>query len=250
MPDAVDPVEPIEPVLPPDDFHAALEDAQLALEPAELEHLSIYLGLLSAANAYMNLTRITDPAEAWHRHVLDSLTLLPYIESMGAANLLDLGSGGGLPGIVLAIIRRDLPITLLEATLKKARFLQDTVEQLGLDNVTVISERAEALGAPDGGGRDGWDLVTARAVATLPVLLELALPLVTPDGYLIAIKGQKANNEIEMSRVALRTLNATVEGTQRTASGTIVVIRRDGPISTTYPRRPGEPGRAPLGSDR
>lgn len=241
-----DPLFP--PVLPPDDFSASLDAAQLALEPAEIEHLAAFLGLLTDANTRMNLTRILDPADAWHRHVLDSLSLLPFIESIGAANLLDLGSGGGMPGLVLAIVRPDLPITLLEATLKKATFLQEAATQLGLENVTVISERAEILGTHDGGGRDGWDVVTARAVAKLPVLLELALPLATPDGLLLAIKGEKAHDEIEASKKALRVLNASVELTQRTATGTIVVVRRNGPIPRDYPRRPGEPGRAPLGS--
>jgi len=239
-----------DPMPPPDDFSLALEAAQLALEPAEMEHLALFLGLLTDANTRMNLTRIVDPADAWHRHVLDSLSLLPFIESVGAANLLDLGSGGGMPGLVLAIVRPDLPITLLDATLKKARFLQETASQLGLDNVTVISERAESLGTHDGGGRDGWDVVTARAVAKLPVLLELALPLVTPDGLLLAIKGDTAHDEIEASAKALRVLHASVELTQRTATGTVVVVRRNGPIPRDYPRRPGEPGRQPLGGGR
>jgi 16S rRNA (guanine527-N7)-methyltransferase len=238
----------VDPVNPPDDFGFALDDAQIALEPSELEQLAAFLGLLVDANTRMNLTRIVDPADAWHRHVLDSLSLLPFIEGAGATNLLDLGSGGGMPGLVLAIVRPDLPITLLEATLKKAKFLQDTVDQLGLANVTVLSERAESLGSHEGGGRDGWDVVTARAVAKLPVLLELALPLATPNGVLLAIKGERAHDEIEASKRALKVLNASVECTQRTATGTIVVVQRNGVMPRDYPRRPGEPGRAPLGS--
>ena len=111
----------LEPIAPPEDLHAQLEAMHIALEPAEVEAIGFYLALLIDANTRMNLTRITDPQDAWHRHVLDALTLLPFIEATGAANLLDLGSGGGIPGLVLAIVRRDLPVTLLEATLKKAQ---------------------------------------------------------------------------------------------------------------------------------
>ena len=235
------------PMLPPDDFHGVLEAAQLALEPAELEALGMYLSLLVDANTRMNLTRLTDPYEAWHRHVFDALTLLPFIEATGAANLLDLGSGGGIPGLVLAIARRDLPVTLLEATLKKARFLQHVVDVLELDNVTVISERAETFGSPEGGGRDGWDVVTARAVAPMAVLLELALPLATPEGFLLAIKGERAPDELEAAHGALRVLKASVETTLRTPTGTIVLVRRDGLIPKRFPRRPGEPKANPLG---
>lgn len=150
--------------------------------------------------------------------------------------------------MVLAIACPDMPVTLLEATLKKARFLQETVDALGLEHVTVLSERAESLGAPEGGGRDGWDVVTARAVAPLPVLLELALPLAVPDGFLLAIKGGRAPEEIEASRTALRLLKGRVETTKRTPTGTIVVVRREGVMPRRFPRRPGEPARAPLGS--
>ena len=111
-------------------------------------------------------------------------------------------------------------------------------------------ERAAAApSSPEGGGRDGWDVVTARAVAPLRVLLELALPLATPQGWLLAIKGQKAAQEIDEARTALRLLKAAVDQTHRTATGTIVVVRRDGPMAKRFPRRPGEPGRAPLGAE-
>ncbi len=219
----------------------------LELTADEWSMLGRFLDLLTEANARMNLTRIVERDEAWSRHVLDSLTLLPYIEAAGARHLLDLGSGGGFPGVPLAICRPDLPVTLLEATGKKARYLAETATALGLENVTVLSERAETLGSPDGGGRAAWDVVTARAVGGLPVLLELALPLVSDGGRLLAIKGARAEQEIAESGEALRTLRAGVEATRRTPTGTIVVVCRQGPIPTMWPRRPGEPARAPIG---
>ena len=168
---------------------AMAEPFGLELSDDEIQRLGAFLDLLEQANARMNLTRITDRDEAWTRHIMDSLTLLPYIEAAGATNLIDIGSGGGLPGLPLAIVRPDLPITLLEATGKKARYLAETADSLGLTNITVLADRAETLGAPDGGGRDAWDVITARAVGPLRVLLELAMPLVRDGGWLLAIKG-------------------------------------------------------------
>jgi 16S rRNA (guanine527-N7)-methyltransferase len=226
---------------------ALAEAYGVKLTAEEVCMLGRFLDLLFQANTRMNLTRIADRKQAWTRHVLDSLSLLPYLEATGAQNMLDLGAGGGFPGLPLAIVRPDLPVTLLEATGKKARFLAETATAMGLENVTVLSERAETLGSPDGGGRFAWDVVTARAVGPLRVLLELALPLVVEGGYLLAIKGERAGKEIEQAAAALRTLKATVESTRRTPSGTIVVVRRDGPIPRMYPRRPGEPAHAPIG---
>jgi 16S rRNA (guanine527-N7)-methyltransferase len=232
----------------PGEINALAAEYGLQLSDQDIAFLGRFLDVLFEANTRMNLTRIVDRKQAWTRHVLDSLSVLPFLEACQAQNMLDLGAGGGFPGMPVAIVRPDLPVTLLEATGKKARFLVDAVTDLSLENVTVLSERAETLGSPEGGGRFAWDVVTARAVGPMRVLLELALPLVVEGGYLIAIKGERAGEEIEAAVKALRTLNATVEKTHRTPSGTIVVVRRDGPISKMYPRRPGEPSHSPIGA--
>jgi len=220
----------------------------LVLTGDDIARLERFLDLLSVANETMNLTRIVDREAAWQRHVLDSLSLLPFIEASGGRHLIDIGSGGGLPGLPIAIVMPDLPVTLLEATGKKARYLAETAIAMNLENVTVLSERAETLGTSDGGGRAAWDVVTARAVGPLPVLLELTLPLLTEGGKLLAIKGERAADEIKASAAALKALRGRVECTHRTPSGTIVVVERVGPIPSQYPRRPGEPARAPIGS--
>ena len=232
-----------------DTVNSLAEQYGLELTAEDVRRLGRFLDLLFEANMRMNLTRITDREHAWGRHVLDSLSLLPYLDASGAQNMLDLGAGGGFPGIPLAIVRPELSVTLLEATGKKARFLADTATTLGLEHVTVLSERAETLGSPDGGGRFAWDVVTARAVGPMRVLLELSLPLVVEGGYLLAIKGERASEEIEAASAAFRTLRASVESTRRTPSGTIVVVRREGPIPRMYPRRPGEPAHAPIGGE-
>ena len=123
----------------------------IELEPHDLHRLGRYLALLLDANTRFNLTAITDPNEAWMRHVLDSLTLLPLIASAEASRVIDVGSGGGLPGIPLAIAMPHVRFTLLEATGKKARFLNEAVQQLGLTNVEVVNDRAEAVGQDSSG---------------------------------------------------------------------------------------------------
>ena len=231
----------------PSDFHRALQEQHLELEVGELDRLSRYLELLYEANENVNLTAVRDPQEAWNRHLLDSLSLLPLIRSVGACRVLDLGSGGGLPGILLAVTMPDIEFMLLEATGKKAAFLEDTSRQLGLDNVVVLDERAETVGEPGCVHRAGWDVVTARAVGAMNVLLELSIPLLVEGGVLLAIKGERAGAELEVAAEALRVLKCRVVERRRTPTGTIVVIEKTARTPADYPRRPGEPKRQPIG---
>ncbi|MGA3068356.1 MAG: 16S rRNA (guanine(527)-N(7))-methyltransferase RsmG, partial [Tepidisphaeraceae bacterium] len=147
--------------------------------------MSRYLDLLLAANARMNLTRIVDPKSAEILHVGDSLMVLPYLPA-GAHRLADVGSGGGVPGIVLAIARPDAQITLIEATKKKAEFLKSAANELGLANVTVAPIRAEEAGRSE--LRETFDVALARAVGTLDWLAEWMLPLVKNGGVMLAMK--------------------------------------------------------------
>ena len=165
--------------------------------------ISAYLDLLLAANERMNLTRITDRAQAEILHVADSLTLLPHLPNR-PHRLADVGSGGGVPGMILAIMRPDVQIVLIESTLKKADFLRATAAELKLSNVTVEPRRAEEMGQSI--HRESYDVVVARAVAKLPVLVEWLLPLVKPGGCALAMKGPKVVEEIEESRKAIKRL--------------------------------------------
>ncbi|MEC8818799.1 MAG: RsmG family class I SAM-dependent methyltransferase, partial [Planctomycetota bacterium] len=110
---------------PPGSFLGAAAEAGLEFEPSDLERIGRWLSLLETANRRMNLTRITDPETAWHRHVLDSLSLLPILHSINCSSLLDLGSGGGAPGLPLAITCPGVAVGLVDSVGKKARFLED-----------------------------------------------------------------------------------------------------------------------------
>jgi 16S rRNA (guanine527-N7)-methyltransferase len=162
--------------------------AALALDPALAMPLLAYLALLDRWNRTYNLTAIRDPREMVGKHLLDSLAMHPYI---GAGNLADLGAGAGLPGIPLAIAKPGLRLTLVESNGKKARFLREAVRTLGLANARVAESRAEALDEPG-----AYDAITARALATLPLIIALGGHLLKPGGRLLAMKGAVPDDEI------------------------------------------------------
>ena len=159
-----------------------------------------------------------------------------------------MGTGGGLPGIPLAIAMPTMKFTLLEATGKKAEFLRHAIgpAALGLTNADVLSSRAEAAGRePD--RRDAYDAAVARAVGPLAVIAELTTPLVRAGGLIVLVKGERADDELAAAKAALHLLHATHVGTVQTPTGRLVVLEKQRLTPKMYPRRDGEPKRAPLG---
>lgn len=235
------------PFTPSREFVDRARSLEVEFEPGDLERLGRYLARLLEVNAQFNLTSITEPREAWMRHILDSLTLVPLISSAEAKRVVDVGSGGGLPGLPLAIVMPEVHFTLVEATGKKARFLEQVARELEVSNVTVVNERAETLGQNRAQHREQYDLAIARAVGRLPVLLELTVPLVGIGGHVLAMKGAKAKEEIAEAKQALHLLHAAVAEVVESPTGVIVVIEKLRKTPRTYPRRSGEPKRVPLG---
>lgn len=179
----------------------------------------------------------------------DCLVLLPLLG--GALTLIDVGSGGGLPGLPLKLARPDLEVTLLEANRRKAAFLVQACAQLGLDGVDVIAERAEVAGH-DPRRRESYDLATARALAPLAVLVELSLPFVHPGGRLLAMKAS-LDDEVEAARQAIEVLGGAPPKVVAAPSpsrsrGQVVIVEKVTATPAAYPRRPGVPARRPLGS--
>jgi 16S rRNA (guanine527-N7)-methyltransferase len=174
----------------PDDLRTDLDAglAALALDPALAMPLLAYLALLDRWNRTYNLTAIRDPREMVGKHLLDSLAMHPYL---AAGSLADLGTGAGLPGIPLALAKPALQVTLVESNGKKARFLREAVRTLGLANARVAESRAEVLNEPG-----AYDVITARALATLPLIIELGGHLLKPGGRLLAMKGAVPDDEI------------------------------------------------------
>jgi 16S rRNA (guanine527-N7)-methyltransferase len=213
------------PLAAPDGFGARLEAVGATVSDDTLAQLGDYLGRLLAMNEQMNLTAIRDAESAWERHILDALTLLPMLAQVPAgARLVDVGSGGGIPGIPLAIARPDLEITLVESTQKKAAFLSAVSAALGLSNVSVRAERAEQLSS--GPLKGAFDVVTARAVARLAALAPLTLTLLRHGGFALLIKGQRADEELTEAARIIKKLGAKHEHTVATPTGRVVIIRR------------------------
>jgi len=214
--------------------------AGLGLTETQHSLLCRYLDLLLDANRRMNLTRITDRSVAEVQHVGDALTLLPLLP-VGPHRLADVGTGGGVPGVPLAIARPDAQVVLVESTKKKAAFVASAVEALGLGSVTVSDLRAEDVGqSPQ--FRETFDVATARAVATLDWLAEWCLPLVKPKtGKLLAMKGARAAEEIPAAAKAIELLNGgepivhavSLPGTEHRV---IVEIPKRGRTAPRFPR--------------
>jgi 16S rRNA (guanine527-N7)-methyltransferase len=218
-----------------------------------LDALERYVALLLAANERLNLTRVVAPPEVARLHLLDALAALPLLDAAGAQRVVDLGSGGGVPALPLAIAGPDVAWTLVESVGKKAAALRSFVAALQLRSVEVVSERAEVIGR-DPAFREGFGLATARACARLPVLVELALPLLAPGGQLLAWKGPLApeSPEVVAGTAAAAQLGGgavRIVDPEIPALGghRLVVVPKLRRTPARFPRRPGEPARRPLG---
>ena len=232
----------------------------LPLGPAQLAAFARYRARLLAWNERINLTAIVDPAAVETRHFLDSLTCAaPILARWGGAaavpplRCLDVGSGGGFPGLPLKIALPQVRLTLLEATAKKADFLAYLVAELGLAGVEVVAERAEAL-AQVASHRETYDATLARALASLPALLELTLPFLRVGGVLIAPRRGDVAAEVADAVFACETLGgapAAVEPVTLPALAdgrVLVVVEKERSTPPAYPRRPGMPAKRPLRS--
>ena len=201
-------------------------------------------------NQTLNLTRLVDPEEMAIKNILDSLGLL-RLEWPLNLRCLDLGTGAGFPGVPLALCRPGWNLVLLDSLRKRLRFLEEAARDLGLGNVSTLHARAEDAGQ-DKNHRQTYDLVVSRAVAHLPVLLELAIPLVKVGGCFVAYKSSEADAELRESFGAMAKLNVKVE--QVFGAGlplsmgerSLLVFRKDAPTPSSFPRRAGLPNKQPL----
>jgi len=231
---------------PREGFAAFLRERALVDDEATVGRYFAYLDRLLATNETTNLTAVRDADEAISRHLEDSLELTKELETLRSGKVVDLGTGGGLPGIPLAIARPDLAFLLVDSREKKIAFVDATARELGLSNVRAVANRAESLGATGSKDRAAHDAVVSRALAPLPVLLELAIPLLRVSGALFAVKGERWAEELEAAKRAMQVLSVSLESTRRTKSGTILVLRKNAETPARYPRAPGEPKRKPL----
>lgn len=217
------------------------------LDGHSIQQLETYVDLLLEANRQFNLTAIRDPLEAEERLVAETIGMLPYIPD-NTQSLVDVGTGGGAPGIPLAILLPDVQVDLVEATGKKVRFLDETAAILGLTNLRAFHARAEDFGhQPE--SRERYDVVVARAVARLAALVELTLPLIRIGGVAILPKGQSISEELDEARPAIGTLGGRPREivTSPVNGARFVIIDKRRPTPDAFPRRAGIPQKQPIG---
>jgi 16S rRNA (guanine527-N7)-methyltransferase len=239
----------------------------IALRQEQRARMAHYVELLLARNQQLNLTRIVEPAEIERRHLLDSLTcVLPWLDRLRQASdrplpsssphgkgfqVIDVGSGGGLPGIPLAIAFPELQVTLLESAGKKAAFLREVVADLELTGVSVRTGRAEEA-ARDPAERDVYDVVVARALAPLTVALELCLPFARAGGLAVLPRGSDLAEQFADGETAAEQLAARLrppiplDDPELPPGRSLVVADKLDVTPDRYPRRPGMAAKRPL----
>ncbi len=233
-----------------------LPEICVPLSAEEIHSFQVYASLLREKNKVMNLTAVDDDNGIAMKHFIDSLTLCPYIrkeeEKAGkeALSLADIGTGAGFPGLPLKISMPELQVTLMDSLAKRLGFLKEVCDALSLEGVDLVHVRAED-GGRDKKYRERFDIVTARAVAALPVLAEYCLPFVKTDGVFLAMKGH-AEDEIKGAAKAIALLGGTIEKTDTfrlpgtDMDRTIIVVRKIRPTPARFPRKAGLPSKEPL----
>ena len=232
---------------------------EVPLSREQIEQFRVFAALLGEWNQKMNLTAITDSVEVQKKHFLDCLVGLPLAaEELGATlppkralACVDIGTGAGFPGVPLKIAWPNLKLTLVDGTAKKIRFLEEVVNALALENVTLVQGRAEELGR-NRRFRGQFDLATARAVARLNTLTEYVLPFVRQSGVAVIYKGPSAAEEFMESRNAIELLGgetvrfSPVSVPMLDEERRVLLIRKLRKTPRLYPRQQGLPRKEPL----
>lgn len=241
-------------------FQKDLASLQISLSDRQLEQFILYYEMLIEKNKVMNLTSITEFDEVMKKHFIDSLSLIKAVDLHlhNEASLVDIGTGAGFPGIPLKIAFPNLKITLLDSLQKRVGFLQDVIEQLGLEQITAIHGRAEDFAKPqkqENGSeamREKFDICVSRAVANLSALSEYCIPYVRVGGKFISYKSEKTEDECKAADYAVGLLGGKISGTIRfelpdsSIYRTLVVIDKVQQTPLRYPRKAGTALKTPL----
>jgi 16S rRNA (guanine527-N7)-methyltransferase len=235
----------------PEEFKQLLSQKDIMLSEHQMKQFARYFELLVEWNEKMNLTAITEEKEVYLKHFYDSISLAFFEDFASNKAICDVGAGAGFPSIPLKIVFPTLKVTIVDSLNKRITFLNELVQALELDEVSLYHDRAETFGR-QAEFRASFDYVTARAVARLNVLSELCLPLVKKDGFFLALKAAKSEEEITEAKAAIAILGGKF---QKEVSFTlpitdderhIVVIQKKKETPKKYPRKPGLPNKQPI----
>lgn len=221
----------------------------MELSDKQIAQFNLYYELLTAKNKVMNLTAITEYNDVVKKHFIDSMMISRVLDMKKINSLCDVGTGAGFPGIPLKIVYPHLHLTLVDSVGKRVNFLSEVVEKLDLEDVEAIHSRTEDL-AHNSKYREKYDLVTARAVASMNVLSEYCIPYAKIGGYFAAYKSGNIEEEIENAKNAVKTLGGKIEKTDMfelyEMGRSIVLIRKVNTTPKIYPRKAGTPSKNPL----
>jgi 16S rRNA (guanine527-N7)-methyltransferase len=219
------------------EFLIALEKLDIKYSEEQLNKLEEYYTILVEENKKYNLTAITEKEEVYLKHFYDSLTIVKAISLDDKVNLCDIGSGAGFPGIVLKIFFKELNITLLDSSKKRTDFLTLVTKKLGLEKIKIVTSRAEEFLE-----KEEYDIVTARAVAPLRILLELSSQMIKINGCFVALKGKNGEKELEESLNCIKKLGFVHENTTKidlpkdAGERNIIKITKKQKTNKEYPR--------------
>lgn len=211
------------------------------------ETLEQYMEGVLSWNEKVNLTAITDRDEFMQKHFIDSLLCAETLAFTASSSICDVGTGGGFPGVPLAVCYPEKEFVLMDSLDKRVKIVRQLCVDLGIANVSVIHGRAEELGRKKE-HREAYDLCVSRAVANMRVLSEYCLPFVKEGGHFIAYKGADCEQEIRDARRAIDTLGGGAPQIMRLPqlAHSLVVIEKTGPTPAAYPRKAGTPAKKPL----
>lgn len=232
-------------------IQAILKYLEAEFSPLQITQFIEYFMALSEKNKVMNLTAITQADKIAELHLFDSLTVLPYLPIQQGLKIIDIGTGAGLPGIPLKIARPDLKLTLLDATKKRLRFIDECLQELNLkEHTKTVHARAEDA-AHNEKHRECYDIAIARAVAPLNVLAEYCLPFVELNGFFIAMKGS-LEKELNQAEKAIHVLGGDIADIREIklpvsqAERSIILIQKIADTPRKFPRKAGLPKNQPL----
>ncbi|MDE8733172.1 16S rRNA (guanine(527)-N(7))-methyltransferase RsmG [Eubacteriales bacterium DFI.9.88] len=229
----------------------AFEELKINYDDILLKKYETYMEGILKWNEAVNLTSITEPSQFIQKHYIDSLLSVIYKEFQNAELIIDVGTGGGFPGIPLALAAPDKKFVLIDSLNKRIKIIKELCGELEIDNVTAIHGRAEEL-ARNKNHRQKYDLCVSRAVANMATLSEYCLPFIRRGGWFLAYKGPNTDEEIKESANALRMLGGKIRREEHAKLSNfnlehkIIFIEKTGDTPSKYPRKAGTPSKDPL----